>query len=1053
MIERGIQNIFKQGRMIKEIDQDVGVTLVTLTQGEDQPEDQLRVLNTAQVLANVAKTNVHTYTKRRRAVSTGSGGISTAIKDKGKGKMEESEDEQTMRIKLQQEQERLGHEAAVRLQEELDKEERQRMAKVHKAAQSFTEEEWENIRATVEVDEELSKRLQAVERSAEAELDHESSKRQKTNQASRSVQEQSEEEEKELSQEDLQQMMMVVLVEEVYVETLQIKYQSLTGRFTLKNLENIGRSSGRAQKGNSSIKRSKWDKSYARGASAVQVTIEERIDYDEVFALVARIEAIRLFLAYASFKDFVVYQMDVKSAFLYGKIEEEVYQAPMETHKPLLKDADGEDVDEHLYRSMIGSLMYLTSSRPDVMFVKGTPLENHKHHGLKDAYSEDVDEHLYGSMIGSLMYLTSSRPNIMLADSPFDLVSYTDSDYARASLDRKSITGAPRLKMSVNGEVQLQALMDRRRFVQVFVNKQVGDMSHHKRIYVTPSHTKKIFGNMKREGKGFSRRVTPLFQTMMVQAHEEMGEGSEIPTDPHHTPIITQPSSSQPQRKQKSRKSKKKNTEVPQPSGSTDNVPDENVPTTSNDPLLSGEDRLKLTELMDLCTNLQKKVLDLEKAKTAQDSEIASLKKKVKKLERRNKSRTPGLKRLRKVGSARRVESSDEASLGDQEDASKQGRKIADIDADAEVTLIDETQGRNDDNLMFDTGVLDEQEVEVEKVVSTAEVTTESATTTTVDELTLAQTLIEIKAAKPKVRGVMIQEPSEFTTTTTTTTPAASKPSQDKGKAKMIESEKPLKKKDQIMYDQEVALNLQAQLQAELEEEERLTRQKEEEANIALIESWDNTQAMMDADYQMAQQLQAEEQEQLSIEEKSKLFVQLLEARKKHFVEMRAREKRNKPPTQAQQRKLYSNYLKNMEGYTLKQLKGFKFEVINDMFDKAFKRLEQEVAKKQKLDDDQEEAEMKKLIKVVPDEEEVAIDAIPLATKPLSIVDWKIVKEGKISLFQIIRANGSSKRYSSMIQMLKDFDREDLETLWKLMKAKHGSIRPKEGYERVLWGI
>ncbi|GJY62698.1 hypothetical protein Tco_0464158 [Tanacetum coccineum] len=175
---------------------------------------------------------------------------------------------------------------------------------------------------------------------------------------------------------------------------------------------------------------------------------------------------------------------------------------------------------------------------------------------------------------------------------------------------------------------------------------------------------------------------------------------------------------------------------------------------------------------MDLCTNLQKKVLDLEKAKTAQDSEIASLKKKVKKLERRNKSRTPGLKRLRKVGSARRVESSDEASLGDQEDASKQGRKIADIDADAEATLIDETQGRNDDKLMFDTCVLDEQEVEVEK------------------------TLIEIKAAKPKVKGVMIQEPSEFTTTTTTTTPAASKPSHDKGKAKMIESEKPLKKKD-----------------------------------------------------------------------------------------------------------------------------------------------------------------------------------------------------------------------------------------------------------------
>ncbi|GKB65929.1 hypothetical protein Tco_0927341 [Tanacetum coccineum] len=193
-------------------------------------------------------------------------------------------------------------------------------------------------------------------------------------------------------------------------------------------------------------------------------------------------------------------------------------------------------------------------------------------------------------------------------------------------------------------------------------------------------------------------------------------------------------------------------TEVPQPSGSTDNVPDENVPTTSNDLLIS------------------------EKAKTAQDSEIASLKKKVKKLERWNKSRTLGLKRLGKVGSTRRVESFDEASLGYQEHASKQGRKIAVIDADVEVTLIDKTQGMNDDNLMFDTGVLDEQEVKVEKVVNIAEVTTESATTTTVDELTLAQTLIEIKASKPKVRGVMIQDPSKSTTTTTTTTPSASKP-------------------------------------------------------------------------------------------------------------------------------------------------------------------------------------------------------------------------------------------------------------------------------------
>ncbi|GKD61394.1 hypothetical protein Tco_1298903 [Tanacetum coccineum] len=117
---------------------------------------------------------------------------------------------------------------------------------------------------------------------------------------------------------------------------------------------------------------------------------------------------------------------------------------------------------------------------------------------------------------------------------------------------------------------------------------------------------------------------------------------------------------------------------------------------------------------------------------------------------------------------------------------------------------------------------------------------------------------------------------------------------------------------------------------------------------------------------------------------------------------------------------------------------------------RAGDELEHEKEKKQKIDDDQEEAEMKKLIKVVPNEEEVAIDAIPLATKPLSIVDWKIIKEGKIGYYQIIRADRNSKRYSLMIKMLRDFEREDLETLWKLVKTKHRSTRPEEGYERVL---
>ncbi|GKB00698.1 hypothetical protein Tco_0828691 [Tanacetum coccineum] len=205
--DEDLEDSSKQGRMTEEIYQDEGITLVTPTKvssQKDQLEDQLGVLSAAKVLADAAKKNVNTYTRRRKTVSTDSAsrlfstaeesvsttdasmpvsttGIvqevdistpsSVVVKDKGKGIMTESEDEQTKRTKIQLEQERLGHEAAVRLQEELDEEERQRMARVHEIAQSFTEEEWENIRARVEADEELSKRLQAEERNKYSEVD------------------------------------------------------------------------------------------------------------------------------------------------------------------------------------------------------------------------------------------------------------------------------------------------------------------------------------------------------------------------------------------------------------------------------------------------------------------------------------------------------------------------------------------------------------------------------------------------------------------------------------------------------------------------------------------------------------------------------------------------------------------------------------------------------------------------------------------------------------------------------------------------------------------
>ncbi|GJW85632.1 hypothetical protein Tco_0158777 [Tanacetum coccineum] len=222
------------------------------------------------------------------------------------------------------------------------------------------------------------------------------------------------------------------------------------------------------------------------------------------------------------------------------------------------------------------------------------------------------------------------------------------------------------------------------------------------------------------------------------------------------------------------------------------------------------------------------------------------------------------------------------------------------------------------------------------------------------------------------------------------------------------------------------------------------------------MESWDNTQSMMEADFELAQRLQAEEQGETTIEERSRLFVELMNRRKKHFAKLRAEEIRRKPPTKAQKRNQISTYLKNMAGYKHKVVKGSETR-IEESSKRAGDELESDMSKKQKIDehvevekDDQEEAEMKRHIEIVKDDE-VAIDAIPLATKPPVIVEYKIDKDRRMGYFKLIRADGSSKRYSSMIKMLQGIDREDLETLWKLVKAKHENTRPEEDYERVLW--
>nr|GEW61371.1 hypothetical protein [Tanacetum cinerariifolium] len=385
---------------------------------------------------------------------------------------------------------------------------------------------------------------------------------------------------------------------------------------------------------------------------------------------------------------------------------------------------------------------------------------------------------------------------------------------------------------------------------------------------------------------------------------------------------------------------------------------------------------MQLMELMERCTKLSARVLALENNKTAQDLEITHQKKRVKRLKNKRKSRTPQLKRrLFK-------------------DAEIQGRYGHDIQINTANTSI--TTASINITTVEPVTTVSTPITTVGVSISTAEPSTPSTTTNGIkdEDLIIAQTLMKMRSEKSKekakergskekssetatrlTKGVIMREASE--TTTRPTLPSQQKlDPKDKGKGKMVEPEKPLKKKDHIKFDKEIAQRLQAQLQAKLDEEERKARQKEEDANIA---EWDDVQAMIDADHELDKRLQAEEQGELSIEERLKLFVELMNQRKKHFARLRAEEKRRKPPIKAQKRNQMCTYQKNMAGFTHNQLKNKSFKDVQKAFDNtmswinSFVPMDKEEVKGggKKVESSKKEAVSKKRARKGLDEESV----------------------------------------------------------------------------------
>nr|GEU80146.1 retrovirus-related Pol polyprotein from transposon TNT 1-94 [Tanacetum cinerariifolium] len=304
---------------------------------------------------------------------------------------------------------------------------------------------------------------------------------------------------------------------------------------------------------------------------------------------------------------------------------------------------------------------------------------------------------------------------------------------------------------------------------------------------------------------------------------------------------------------------------------------------------------------------------------------------------------------------------------------------------------------------------------EVVEVVTTAKLITEVVTAAGAIITAADPTLTTTPSVARRRKGVVIRYPEE--TATPSTIIHIEPKSKDNGKGIMVHEPKPLKKKTQIEHDEAYARELEAELNKNID--------------------WDE------------------------------VIDQVKRKKKEENVVMRYQALKRKPPTKAQARKNMMMYLRNMARFKMDYFKGMKYDDIRPIFEKYFnsnvaflektkeqieeedsralKRInesqEDKAAKKQKLDEEVEE--LRKHLQIVPNyDDDVYTEATPLALK-VHVVDYEIHIENKKPYFKIKRADGSHQLYLSFLSMLRNFDREELEVLWQLVKERFASSKPK----------
>nr|GEU71434.1 hypothetical protein [Tanacetum cinerariifolium] len=891
-------------------------------------------------------------------------------------------------------------------------------------------------------------------------------------------------------------------------------------------------------------------------------TQKEGIDYEEVFAPEARIEAIRLFLAYASFMGFMVYQMDVNSAFLYETIKEEVYVC-----QPLgFKDPDYPDkvykvvkalyglhqVPKAWYKTLANYLLENGFQRGKIdqtLFIKmqeayerkvsdefngGTHIlfgssskaeerllfisqdkyvaEILRKFGLTDGKSAstpiDIEKPLLKDPdVKRIFRYLKGKPYLGLwypKDSPFDLVAYSDSDYAGASQDKKSTTGECQLlgcrliswqckkkivvaTSSTEAEyVVLSSMESLKRMVHVTNILSAGYLITPQMVLNLPclTHTKNwlvqikwslswLVQNQTALGKDkanplivdsllktivsqwnflihtilqcMSAKRTPWneFSSSMASAVICLSSGrkfnfskKQVGDLSTHTTKYTSPALTQ-KVFANMRWVGEGFSGVETPlfegmvvaqevgEGVVDEVHDEGVPaagivTKGVVSVVDDDARIPmnlLQEVMDTCTTLTRRVEHLELDKIAQALETTKLKRRVKKLERRNKGRM----------------------IADM-DADVDGRMIADMDGDVDVVLEEAKDVVADAKADQDADVLSMQEEESEPaelqevvdIVTTAKIITKvvtaaSTTITAVDVPIPAATT----AAAPKLtaapsrrtKRVVIRGPEESTTTTSKIIHSEAK-SMDKGKGILVEEPKPLKKQTQIEQDEKYAKELEAELNKTIDCDEVIDHVNKKEKEDKSVKRY---QAM-----------------------------------------------KRKPQAEAQARKNMVVYLKNVAGFKMDYFKGMSNDDIRPIFEKHFdsnvaflqktkeqideeesralKRINETPAekalKRKRLEEEVEE--LKRHLQIVPNEDDdVYTEATPLARK-VPVVDYEIYNENNKPYYKIKRADDTHQLYISFLSMHRNFDIEDLEVLWQLVKEGFATAKLKNFFDDFL---